>query len=64
MAVSPDGATVYVTNRSMTTRVTVIDTATNTVTTTITVGARRGEVAVSPDGATAYVTNHRRHACR
>ena len=35
----------------------VIDTATNTVTATITVGAGPVGVAVSPDGTRAYVTN-------
>ena len=36
----------------------VIDTATNTVIDTITVGADPPGVAVSPDGMTAYVTNN------
>ncbi|MFD1272958.1 YncE family protein [Streptomyces kaempferi] len=35
----------------------MIDTATNTVTDTITVGATPFNVAVTPDGAHAYVTN-------
>ncbi len=37
--------------------VSVIDTATNTVTTAVSVGYDPVFVAVSPDGATAYVTN-------
>ena len=37
--------------------VSVIDTATNTVTATIAVGSRPYGVAVSPDGTTAYIAN-------
>src|SRR6516164_557131 len=37
--------------------VSVIDTATNTVTATITVGTAPFAVAVSPDGGTVYVAN-------
>ena len=37
--------------------VSVIDTATNTVTATITVGTAPFAVAVSPDGGTIYVAN-------
>ena len=56
MAFSLDGATAYVTNGDGGT-VSVIDTATNTVTTTITVGDFPRGVAFSPDGTTAYVVN-------
>ena len=54
MAVSPDGQHAYVVNGGSST-VSVIDTASNTVTATISVpGASR--VAVTPDGRYAYVT--------
>ncbi len=56
VAVSPDGATVLRHQRIRGT-VSVIDTATNTVTATIAVGDSPVGVAVSPDGATVYVTN-------
>jgi YVTN family beta-propeller protein len=46
----------YVTNEASDT-VSVIDTATNTVTATITVGDAPQGVAVSPNGSRAYVTN-------
>lgn len=55
-AVSPDGATLYVPNAFDDT-VSVVDTATNTVTDTITVEDGPLWVAISPDGATAYVTH-------
>ena len=57
LAISPDGATVYVTS-GPTDTVSVIDTATNTVATTVGVGDAPAFVAINPDGATAYVTNH------
>jgi YVTN family beta-propeller protein len=47
---------VYVTNAASNT-VSVIDTATNTVVTTVGVGNTPEEVAVTPDGKHAYVTN-------
>ena len=56
MAVSPDGATAYVTNAGNDT-VSVINTATNTVTATIGIHRPAYGVAISPDGSTAYVTN-------
>jgi YVTN family beta-propeller protein/VCBS repeat-containing protein len=56
VAVSPDGATAYVTNFGDD-EVSVIDTATNTVIDTITVGDGPVHVAVSPNGDTVYVTN-------
>ena len=57
VAFAPDGTPVaYVTNDEGNT-VSVINTATNTVTSTITVGHRPLDVVVSPDGTRAYVTN-------
>ncbi len=56
VAVSPDGSKVYVANIESNT-VSVIDTATNTITTTIPVGSFPESVAVSPDGSKVYVTN-------
>jgi YVTN family beta-propeller protein len=56
VAITPDGAFAYVTNAGSDT-VSVIDTATNTVTTTVTVGSGPGGVAITPDGAFAYATN-------
>jgi YVTN family beta-propeller protein len=56
MAFSPDGRTGYVGELNPGT-VSVIRTATNTVTTTIKVGLGPLSIAVSPDGATAYVAN-------
>ncbi len=56
VAVGPDGTRAYVVN-SVSNTVSVIDTATNTVTGTIPVGALPVGVAVSPDGTRAYVTN-------
>jgi large repetitive protein len=56
VAVSPDRSRVYVTDYDSG-KVSVIDTATKTVTATIAVGANPQAVAFSPDGSTAYVTN-------
>ena len=56
VAVTPDGTKVYVTNYGSNT-VSVIDTATNTVTATVTVGTNPRGVAVSPDGKKVYVAN-------
>jgi YVTN family beta-propeller protein len=56
VAVSPDGSTVYVANFIDGT-VSVIATATDTVTATIPVGSGPLGVAVTPDGSTVYVTN-------
>jgi YVTN family beta-propeller protein len=59
--VSPDGARAYVANsfyKAANGTVSVIDTATNTVTATIPVGSTPEVVAVSPDGARVYVTNY------
>ena len=53
---SPNGAAVYATGRS---RLSVIDTATNAVTDTITLeyGDLYNQLAISPDGCYVYVTN-------
>ena len=56
VGVSPDGKTVFITNMADDS-VSVIDTATNTVTNTISVGDFPFGVAVSPDGRYAYVAN-------
>ena len=56
LAVSPDGAHVYVCNLVDCT-VSVIDTTTNTAIAAIPVGQWPIGAAVSPDGATVYVTN-------
>ena len=56
MAITPDGTRVYVTNGNDDT-VSVIDTASNTVLTTVGVGALPFGVAITPDGTRAYVTN-------
>ena len=56
VAVSPDGTKVYVANDNSNT-VSVIDTATNTVTATVPVGSYPSGVAVSPDGTKVYVAN-------
>ena len=55
MAVTPNGAYVYVTNELG--FGSVISTATNTVTATIPVGKGPSGVAITPNGAYAYVTN-------
>ncbi len=52
MAITPDGSKLYCLNSGS---CTVIDTATNSVTTTISVGG--GVIAISPDGSRAYVTS-------
>jgi YVTN family beta-propeller protein len=56
VAVTPDGNTVYVANFIDGT-VSVIATATDTVTATIPVGSGPLGVAVTPDGSRVYVTN-------
>jgi YVTN family beta-propeller protein len=56
VALTPDGSRAYVTNHYSST-VSVIDTATNTVTATVSVGTGLGGVAVTPDGSRAYVVN-------
>src|SRR6202007_1264327 len=57
VAVTPDGSKVYVTNLGDNT-VSVIDTATNTVTgSTIPVGDNAEGVVITPDGSRVYVAN-------
>ena len=56
MAVTPNGAHAYVTNAGSGT-VSVISTATNTVTATVPDGSSPVSVAVTPNGAHAYMTN-------
>ncbi|HUO76433.1 MAG TPA: putative Ig domain-containing protein, partial [Thermodesulfovibrionales bacterium] len=56
IAVSPSGDAVYVTNYDSNT-LSVINTATNTVVSTVAVGANPVGVAVSPKGDVAYVAN-------
>ncbi len=65
MAITPDGRHAYITNRGSDT-VSVVDTASNTVTATITIppdpypyvghSYPKG-VAITPDGRRAYITN-------
>jgi len=66
VVVTPDGSTVYVTNNGrfvssgephVGDSVSVISTATNTVTSTIQVGRHPSGLAITPDGSTVYVTN-------
>jgi YVTN family beta-propeller protein len=57
VAITPNGANAYVTDYGSGS-VSGITTATNTVTTTITVGSEPLCVAVAPNGANAYVTNY------
>ncbi|MDT7579164.1 MAG: molecular chaperone DnaK, partial [Pseudonocardiales bacterium] len=62
LAFAPDGTRLYVSvfndpDRSIN-RVAVLDTATNTVVTTIRVGSRPYALAVKPDGSELYVPNH------
>jgi YVTN family beta-propeller protein len=54
---SSEATYAYITNGGSNT-VSVIDTATNTVIATVSVGDRPQGVAVSPDGTTVYVTNY------
>jgi YVTN family beta-propeller protein len=56
VAVTPDGARVYVTN-FFASIVSVIDTATNTISATIPVGIFPNGVVVTPDGTKVYVAN-------
>ena len=56
MAITPDGAFAYVVINNFDV-VSVIETASNTVVATVTVGVRPVGVAITPDGAFAYVTH-------
>ena len=56
VAMSADGSRVYVVNR-YSNSVSVINTATNTVTATVSIGVGTEGVAVSPDGSRLYVIN-------
>lgn len=57
MAVTPDGTKLFVSNNGSST-VSVIDTATDTVTTTVAAGAAPAGLAVSPDQSRLYVVNN------
>jgi len=59
VAVTPDGAFVYVVNQATFSgnSVTVFNTVTNTAVTTVPVGVNPAQVAITPDGRFAYVTN-------
>jgi len=57
VAITPDGTRAYVTISFPNNLVSVIDTATNTVISTIPVGVGPTGVAITPDGTRAYVTN-------
>jgi YVTN family beta-propeller protein len=56
VAVNPAGTSVYVANRGSNT-ISVIETATNTVVATVSVGANPFGVAVTPDGTRVYVAH-------
>jgi len=56
IAITPNGAFAYVTNAGSD-NVSVIDTATGTVSATITVGDGPSAIAINPAGTLAYVTN-------
>jgi len=56
VVVTPNGEYAYVANYGSGT-VSVISTASNTVTATVTVGSKPTGVAVAPNGGYAYVTN-------
>jgi YVTN family beta-propeller protein len=55
-AVSPDGATVYL-SRQHDASVSVVDTATNQITATLPVGTTPQFLAIKPDGSVVYVPN-------
>ena len=57
LAVTPEGARVYVANHGSHT-VSVLSTATNTVLTTVPVGTNPRGLAITPDGAWVYVANY------
>ena len=57
VAVSPDGTLAYATDAGSTGRVSVIDTASNTVIDSISIDGRPRGVAFSPDGSLAFFTD-------
>jgi YVTN family beta-propeller protein len=57
VAISPDSTRAYVANAGSNS-VSVINTATNTVVTTLGVGSNPVKIAITPNGARAYVTNN------
>jgi YVTN family beta-propeller protein/cysteine-rich repeat protein len=57
LVVTPDGSKVYVTHYASASKVSVISTATNTVTTTVDVGVYPWGITVAPDGSRVYVAN-------
>src|SRR5260221_450738 len=56
LALTPDAAKLYVTHENAN-FVSVIDTATNTVTTIVTVGSSPRGIDITPDGTRAFVAN-------
>ena len=56
MAIAPDGSTAYITNHNSN-NVSVLDTATNTISATVAVGTSPAGIAITPDGANVYVAN-------
>ncbi|MBI1748957.1 MAG: hypothetical protein HYR55_20595 [Acidobacteria bacterium] len=61
LAITPDGAYVYIIGNVNPGYVWVLDTATRTVVDTIVVGNRPVDVAITPDGAFVYVTSYDVH---
>ena len=58
IAITPDGTKAYVGDaRSTSTTVWVINTSTNTVSTTVSAGSQPTGISITPDGKYAYVTN-------
>jgi len=57
VAVKPDGSRVYVTHGTFGNKVSVIDTATNSVIASIPVGSVPNSLALKPDGTRLYVAN-------
>jgi len=64
VAVTPDGSKAYVTNKGVSSNVSVIDTATDTVTATIPIGGGPGAVAVTPDGKRPISRTRAPTSCR
>ena len=57
-AITPDGSTLYVCNHGNNNTVNIINTATNTVTSTLSGFNLIEGIAITPDGKTAYVSNN------